>query len=164
MYLVGLVLGFLIVMPLITLLHELGHAIPQLIAGHATEIRLGNKRNAKEIHIGKLKLSIAPLSMNVGFASIKRDVSKGSQILSLLMGPLVSLIVCIGCYLINHQDLPYLVQYLLGFSMYFSFFQFLCTSIPIYYPSYFGGYEGMPSDGRQVLELIGVMKGPEIQR
>ncbi|MFC3022885.1 site-2 protease family protein [Vibrio zhugei] len=157
--LIGLVLGFVLVMPLIVLLHELGHATPQLLTGHAVEIRLGSGSNAKEFQVGKLKLLITPLSMNVGFVSIERDVSKNLQVVSLLMGPVVSLILCIGLYLLRRYELPYLAQYLVDFGLYFLLFQFLFTSIPIYYPSYFGAYEGMPSDGRQVLELFGVMKG-----
>ena len=75
------------------------------------------------------------------------------------MGPVVSLIICIGLYFLSRYELPYLAEYLVNFGLYFSLFQFLFTSIPIYYPSYFGAYEGMPSDGRQVLELLGVLKG-----
>ncbi|WP_099609964.1 hypothetical protein [Vibrio fujianensis] len=157
--LIGLVLGFVLVMPSVMLLHELGHATPQLLTGHAVEIRLGSGSNAKEFRVGKLKLLITPLSMNVGFASIERDVSKNLQAVSLLMGPVVSLILCIGLYLLSRYQLPYLAQFLVNFGLYYSLFQFLCTSIPIYYPSYFGAYEGMPSDGRQLLELLGVMKG-----
>ncbi|KJY79312.1 hypothetical protein TW78_01015 [Vibrio coralliilyticus] len=157
--LIGLVMGFVLVMPLVVLLHELGHATPQLLTGHAVEIRLGSGSNAKVFRVGKLKLIITPLSMNVGFASMKRDVSKNLQAVSLLMGPVVSLILCIGLYLLSRNGLPHLAQYLVNFGLYFSLFQFLFTSIPIYYPSYFGSYEGMPSDGRQVLELLGVMKG-----
>ncbi|MDW1578222.1 hypothetical protein R7M92_20870 [Vibrio sp. Vb2880] len=157
--LIGLVLGFVLVMPLVVLLHELGHAAPQLMTGHSVEIRLGSGSNAKEFRVGKLKLLITPLSMNVGFASIKRDVSKNLQAVSLLMGPVVSLILCIGLYLLSRYELPHLAQYLVNFGLYFSLFQFLFTSIPIYYPSYFGAYEGMPSDGRQVLELLGLLKG-----
>ncbi|EKO3895858.1 hypothetical protein P0F23_003333 [Vibrio metschnikovii] len=157
--LIGLVLGFVLVMPSVMLLHELGHATPQLLTGHAVEIRLGSGSNAKEFRVGKLKLLITPLSMNVGFASIERDVSKNLQAVSLLMGPVVSLILCIGLYLLSRYQLPYLAQFLVNFGLYYSLFQFLCTSIPIYYPSYFGTYEGMPSDGRQLLELLGVMKG-----
>ncbi|MEH0094500.1 hypothetical protein V6235_16045 [Vibrio metschnikovii] len=157
--LIGLVLGFVLVMPSVMLLHELGHATPQLLTGHAVEIRLGSGSNAKEFRVGKLKLLITPLSMNVGFASIERDVSKNLQAVSLLMGPVVSLILCIDLYLLSRYQLPYLAQFLVNFGLYYSLFQFLCTSIPIYYPSYFGAYEGMPSDGRQLLELLGVMKG-----
>ncbi len=157
--LIGLVLGFVLVMPLAVLLHELGHATPQLMTGQSVEIRLGSGSNAKEFRVGKLKLLITPLSMNVGFASIERDVSKNLQVVSLLMGPAVSLILCIGLYLLSRYELPYLAQYLVNFGLYFSLFQFLFTAMPIYYPSYFGAYEGMPSDGRQVLELLGLMKG-----
>ncbi|WP_367989523.1 hypothetical protein AB2S62_20015 [Vibrio sp. NTOU-M3] len=159
--LVGLALGFLLVMPLAVLLHELGHVTPQLMAGHSAEIRLGSEKGSKEFRLGKLKLLVVPFSMNVGFASIKRDVSKNLQILSLLMGPVVSLILCAGLYLISRHELPYLTQYLVSFGMYFSLIQFLFTSIPIYYPSYFGAYEGMPSDCRQILELLGLMKGQD---
>ena len=157
--LIGLVLGFVLVMPLAVLLHELGHATPQLMTGHSAEIRLGSGSNTKELRVGKLKLLITPLSMNVGFASIERNVSKNLQAVSLLMGPVVSLILCIGLYFLSRYELPYLAEYLVNFGLYFSLFQFLFTSIPIYYPSYFGAYEGMPSDGRQVLELLGVLKG-----
>ncbi|MGL6262281.1 hypothetical protein [Vibrio sp. WXL210] len=156
---IGLALGFLLVMPLAVLFHELGHVTPQLIAGHSAEIRLGSGSDLKEFRAGKLKISIAPLSMNIGFASIKRDVSKNLQIASLLMGPIVSLVLCATLYMISRHELPYLVHYLVNFGLYFALFQFLFTSVPIYYPSFFGAYEGMPSDGRQVLELLGLMEG-----
>ncbi|CAH6993393.1 hypothetical protein VCHA30O60_60068 [Vibrio chagasii] len=45
--LIGLAIGFLFVMPIATLVHELGHAIPQLIAGHKVEVALGNSERPR---------------------------------------------------------------------------------------------------------------------
>ena len=159
--LIGLAIGFLFVMPIATLLHELGHAIPQLITGHKAEVTLGNSEKAKVVQIGNLTLSVSSFSMNVGFASITQQGSKSLQAWSLVMGPLTSLLLCLSLYFINSNQLPYIASYVINFGVYFSLAQFVMTALPIYYPSGFGAYEGMPSDGRQLLELYDVLKRRE---
>ena len=156
--LIGLAIGFLFVMPIATLLHELGHATPQLIAGHKVEVALGNSEKAKVVQIGNLTLSVSSFSMNVGFASITKQGGKSLQAWSLVMGPLTSLLLCLSLYFTNSNQLPYIASYVINFGVYFSLAQFVMTALPIYYPSAFGAYEGMPSDGRQLLELYGLAK------
>ena len=159
--LIGLVVGLLFVMPLATFVHELGHAAPQLFAGHKVEVSLGNKEKAKVVVVGNLKLSISAFPMNVGFSSIAQDSSNNLKVLALLMGPITSLVLCVSLFLLSRYESPYLVLYLLNFGFYYSFAQFLMTALPIYYPSFFGAYDGMPSDGRQIMELFELMKGQE---
>ncbi|WP_394139506.1 hypothetical protein [Vibrio chagasii] len=103
---IGLAIGFLFVMPIATLLHEVGHAIPQLIAGHKVEVALGNSEKAKVVQIGNLTLSISSFSMNVGFASITQEGSKSLQAWSLVMGPLTSLLLCLSLYFIGSSKPP----------------------------------------------------------
>ncbi|EOW9455818.1 hypothetical protein ACVH52_003617, partial [Vibrio cholerae] len=55
----GYALGFLVLMPLLTLMHELGHAIPQLRMKKKVVIDLGGSSPIPIIKVSRLFIRIA---------------------------------------------------------------------------------------------------------
>lgn len=147
-------IGFLITMPLITFLHELGHAIPQLIRGYRVVIQMGNLENAVKLKLGKLYIYGAPFSMFNGFCSISSKGGKNRKVLSLLCGPIFSVVLALCFYWLSFQNLGYWTNFQVNLALYFSAFQAFLTLIPIKYPDFFGGYAGTKSDGLQAFELV----------
>ncbi len=143
------------VSPILTFLHELGHATPTLVSGKKATIVLGNSDRKLNFKIRNLELNISLLPSYIGFCYWPEELSRKEKLISLISGPLVSLIISIFCfYFILKPDLPpETYSILIGLTT-LSFIQFLTTAIPMHYPSFMSGYAGLPSDGFQIMELI----------
>ncbi len=153
-YITGYALCFVFVMPGLTLIHELGHAVPQLLQNKRVVIRLGTHNKAWRLQLGRLYLRIAPFSLWHGLCSIHPRLPKGSLVSALLAGPLTSLGVALTLYTFTRSDLGPWFNFLLQFSAGYTLFQGLVTLIPFTYPACFRGYAGLPSDGLQVLKAL----------
>lgn len=72
----------------------------------------------------------------------------------MLFEPLASVLFLLMLYLVVHLTQPIdFIWELMKITMIFTFFQFVSTIAPIYYPSWLGGYGGRPSDGYQALQI-----------
>lgn len=152
--LLGTLIGFLIVMPTLVLLHELGHAMVHLIIGEKVCVTLGNGQSFINIDLGNLKLIISPFSLNVGFCYWDYQPSFIAEVISFASGPIVSLCCCVACYLLGLSHPMGLKKYILDFAMWFCLFQFVLTAVPIKYPGFMYGYSGLPNDGYQLYKLF----------
>ncbi|MFD1739269.1 site-2 protease family protein [Bacillus salitolerans] len=154
-----------LILPLTTFVHELGHALTALLLfKEPVGIRLGNSIKGSGFKVGKLTIKIQPLSGFVGFVDYPIPKDKNNSVLHaliLIAGPVFSFTLCLFSYmLITFLDFQFIINYLLKSIMNASLAQFIFTIIPIRYPSLFGSYRGMPSDGYRVMKLM--MKWREI--
>ncbi|EOW0796655.1 site-2 protease family protein [Vibrio vulnificus] len=151
---IGIILGLVVITPTLTLAHELGHALPQLLKGYPVKIVLGLGSDVRTLNWGNLSISSTKVPMHVGYSEISSRCSSKERVISLAMGPLTSLGMCTLLYFASKFQLPYLLSYCINFGLYFSLLQTLVTAVPMQYPSIFGAYEGMHSDGKQILEIL----------
>ncbi|CAK4074644.1 hypothetical protein VDT1_3519 [Vibrio sp. 16] len=150
----ALLFSLFIIAPLLTLIHELGHAIPQLFWVKHVTISLGTPRRGFTIPMGRLTIITSATPFHRGFCQISSTLSLQQRAFVLLGGPLVSW----GCYFLfsvgQNVSTPPFATYCLNFSATFSFLQALMTTIPWRYPKRLVGYSGQASDGLQLLKLL----------
>lgn len=146
---------YLIVWPMTTLLHEIGHGLGVIVTSKAlAKIYLGNpdEKNTENFRLGRLHFHIN--WSYTGYCYWGSELNKQQRICTLLGGPAMSLLISIACFLfaliISTGDL----HSLLRASAMLNLFQFIITIIPITYPRWMSGYSGHPSDGLQLLRLI----------
>jgi len=157
----ALILLFLII-PLITLIHEAGHALAGLAVGarHVT-IQLGGQTEPVwSRNWGRVRLSLmswAPLW--VGFAKMDDvpSMTPRQRALVSLAGPVTSLILVILLSItafLTRQDSSGLVRALVQQADLVAFLQLLTTAIPIRYPRWMGAYAGHSSDMRRAIQVL----------
>lgn len=149
---------YLIGMPTVTLLHELGHAIMQLIfTKRPVNIIIGNGKLNIKFTIKRLTVSFKGyeniLALSCGFSKGSKANSKIKNILIYAGGPIVSTFICIITYFIlSKLHLNLLEIYTLNALFWFSLSSALLTIIPMKYNYY--PYDGYFSDGYAIKELI----------
>ncbi|WP_017185871.1 hypothetical protein [Alkalibacillus haloalkaliphilus] len=142
---------YIVLFPLCTLLHELGHsiAVTTMSKSHA-KIYLGNKNKSKlNFKIGRVHFSLN-LSLN-GYCSWENSLSNRQKLFALIGGPLMSLLLALafgGISTLTASNT--LTAFLIGIMLY-NLIQFLITIIPIRYPKWISGYD---SDGSKILRLL----------
>ena len=150
----GCIIGFVILMPLLTLVHEVGHAIPIICSGNKAVITLGGGTPFAKFDLSYVELSTSLFPLNVGYVQSTNELSRFTNIASIIGGPAISLALCILLFVaVGFVSNP-LGMFLLRFGFWFCLFQFLFTALPFEYNSLFVGYEGMQSDGKRLLNLL----------
>ncbi len=155
---------WLIVSPLLTLLHELGHAVAALLlsTGPMT-ISLGDCLGRPEqahvrFRMGWLTVQAKLPTGVAGFYTLENWSTVGHQrlVAIILAGPLTSLLLTIvlggGAWVV--RDGPAFSSAVLFWSAVGAASLFGFTIVPWHYPSFWGPYVGRPSDGQQALELL----------
>ncbi|WP_461535105.1 hypothetical protein [Spongorhabdus nitratireducens] len=149
----------LLVAPILTLLHELGHAIPVLASGGKAEILLGERNYRITLKLKNLQIRIAGLSFFNGHCYWERDMPARLTLLALVLGPLVSLAMSLAAFsLIFTPGYASAVYSLATFIAVSSAIQFLMTALPMQYPRFLSGYAGMQSDGYQIVQVLRQLK------
>lgn len=144
-----------LVSPILTFIHELGHAIFALIfTGGEVDIRIGNFENKHiSFKIGRLEVYLNKFSPWIGCANWSEIPKEGyKRMLLCLGGPIASLLMVItflmlGLIAKNEFLKVFLNSFLLG-----SINQFFWTILPIKYKH--GGYKGKKSDGYYAIKII----------
>ncbi len=151
---IALLLSLFVVMPILTLMHEMGHALPQLVLGKKITVRLGQCDKGKQWKLGRftLKSSLAPF--HLGQCDISPSLSPNIRILVLLAGPMTSWINYLVCQFLLEFNWPYLISYCLNFAVTFTFIQALMTTIPMRYPKFMSANNVSHSDGFQALTIL----------
>lgn len=158
---VALALYFLAGPPL-TLLHELGHALPLALAGYPATVYLGrpDPRARPTFVFGKVEVRIR---RPVGFGGVcdyaepERGFSPGGRLLVALGGPAFSALFTLTCGLAAYllPDGPF--SALLAVISLAAFAQVLVSMLPIHYPRWLGAAGGRPSDGLRALQAIDLL-------
>ncbi|CAM3651370.1 hypothetical protein [Parendozoicomonas haliclonae] len=153
-YFLGFAIIGLLVMPLMTFLHELGHALPILASGNKAHIVMGTGDSPLTLTFNNLKISLSP-TISTSFCYWEESLTQRTALLALIAGPLTSLLISMTCIFVYFRfstsaELSGLLLCIAGIT----FFQFLFTAIPMHYPSFMGAYAGAPSDGYQILQRL----------
>lgn len=145
--------------PIVTLLHELGHASAALLLTDGTaRVWTGTRNRDPRFRIGRLRVSITPRPGFTGFYSFDAPAhSRLAQALNILTGPLLSLLITIVAFgsgfvgQIADTWLGETLVVVLGFA---AAWQLLVTAIPMRYPAGWGEYAGVASDGLRLAHLF----------
>jgi hypothetical protein len=156
-------LMLLIIFPLGTLLHELGHAIPALRYG-AQDVKVILGSSDYEGHnivfrrqFGRLELILASwFPLWIGSAQTSSTLPLKQRVQVLLGGPFVSLllVVIVAPLAYVTRGESELVRALLQYTAAFEILSFIATALPIRYPRWWYGYAGHTSDMWKVIHLL----------
>lgn len=161
-YLIFLFLFALLLRPLSTLIHELGHGIPALLlTDKKVTLYLGSYGNPKEsfkIEIGRLVLFFnkKPFNWKIGLCVLEQQtLSINRQIFIDLMGPLASLILSIILsYLVFFSDLNDNIKIVLFFFNVSTYYDFFIDIVPSKRPIELHDGTTVFNDGKQILDLL----------
>lgn len=148
---------FLVVTQITIITHELGHALPALILTKGNvKLTLGrNNEKLKRIRLRRLDIEFKGFDPFTGFVHwTDSKLTKFQKIVILAGGPIVSLVFGILLLLISRSVEHKLLKQIILFSGIYQLYQLICTSIPIVYPKWWGGYGGHSSDGYKILKLM----------
>ena len=147
------------------LLHELGHALGYWISGRKAGWKVIVGSGPKLISVSRFTFGLIPLGGNFVHAE-EPETDKG-QIIMFAGGPFVSLLQAVLYWIIYFnllggiQPASSLSEIMLpvsSFLLYFNFFQFLFTAIPMRYRVVCRGFE---SDGLQIVHVLRQNKAKE---
>ncbi|MFB9973985.1 hypothetical protein FPQ10_06915 [Allobacillus sp. SKP2-8] len=148
-------LFYILVIPICVLLHEIGHGIGVVTTSKSNaHVYLGNrnKENKENFRIGRLHFHIN--WSYVGFVAWEGRLKKHQKAVALAGGPIMSLaLVFLFGLIAVLVPLDDLRSFFWGATI-FNLIQFIATVIPITYPRWMGAYNGHPSDGLQLLQLV----------
>ncbi|HCI82629.1 MAG TPA: hypothetical protein DHW02_23385 [Ktedonobacter sp.] len=170
-YLIIPVAYMAVIGPLETLFHELGHAIVNRVQTHQpVHVYLGlippydqlgdstlRPHRTWVVTLWHITFYLQPFSGPVGFTYWEAEAP--DQIWTYLTGPLVSLLLGIILSVITYLSRSHthsfsIVYYIWQVAAICAFAQFALSLIPMRYPSWFGHYAGLPSDGYKLLQFI----------
>ncbi len=142
-------LFFIFVAPILTLLHEIGHASMPMLRGQNVSVEVGKARIIN-FQIGKLTIELGFLKPWIGYTKWQYN----QDVITLAAGPIFSL-------LLGATSLFFGIKLSTGETSAFlfacagwCFFQFAFTIIPIEYPSWLGYEQGTTSDGLKIFRLL----------
>lgn len=141
----------------ITFFHELGHVIFALLftKGEVT-MRLGGANDRKEIKIGRINIYINGFKSVYGTVSwSETKLSKVKKIAICIGGPLFSLVLALLISEFIRRDTLNLVNTVgLYAILILATWNFIITILPIKYSRFWGDYEGMKSDGLNIVQIL----------
>ena len=151
-------LVYILFMPVLTTIHELGHAIPALIfTKYEVNINIGNSNLKKQIKLSRLVINIngykSIMDVSYGYVNWTNIDNKLKSIIMIAGGPIASLCTSIVLYLSLYKtELPYLIMIIFNGILLFSIGQFIVTILPIKYRD--NTYKGFTSDGYKILQYL----------
>lgn len=149
---------YIVISPLTVWFHELGHAIPAMLAsGKEVTIYIGsygNEKNSFNIRWGRMNMWVQPGIRKRGLCIYPETLSLKMLIISTLCGPLASLIVgLITCYLIFSMNAHGLVKLIAVVFMISATVDLFVNLFPRKVPLAFAGGTTY-NDGYIILHLI----------
>lgn len=157
--LVGAVV-FFIAGPPLTLLHELGHALPLSLAGQPATIYLGrpDPRARPTFSFGKVEVRVRrPLGFGgeTFYEEPENGFSPEGRLLIALGGPALSALAALALGIAAYLSPDNPLSGLLGAFSIGAFSQVFLSMIPVRYPRWLGAAGGRPSDGLRILRAMG---------
>ncbi len=144
--------------PVVTTLHELGHAMTALMLTRGdVRIWVGTGKKQPRWSLGRLHLSLTYRPGFTGFYRFAGSVSRSARAAIQAAGPLTSLAAAAA--VLGAGNLLGTAGHWLGESIivvfaYAAIGQFLATAIPWRYPRGWGEYAGQASDGLRLLHTL----------
>lgn len=155
---------WLIVMPLMTLVHELSHALAVLtLTGREVTLRLGNGERQLKWRWNRLQLCTGWATGFIGtFHYADEGVSPYRKLAIHLAGPLASLLLgLLGWGITSLQEIPLWLARAGNTIAIAACIQALATILPMRYPRWVPGYGGKSSDGWRALEALRQVRLPQ---
>jgi len=152
-------LVYIIFMPVLSFIHELGHAIPALIFTKGeVSVNIGNYNLIKKVKLNRLVINIYGYRsiLDVSYAYVNWTLldSKFKSIIIIVGGPIASLCTSIVLYLtLDTIQLSYLMIKIFNGTLLFSIGQFIVTALPMKYSDN-SQYKGFTSDGYKVAQWL----------
>jgi hypothetical protein len=142
----------------LTLLHELGHALPMVVLTRDRVIVRVGHQPARPVVAGSLDLRVrwlnSPRWSWFGYVEGEGDEpSRARRIAILAGGPLVSALV-LAALVVLAAFVPWPATILVWVPALAVAWQFFVTAVPMRYPRWFGPYAGRVSDGYRILRLL----------
>lgn len=161
-YLIFLLIFAVILRPLSTLIHELGHGIPALLfTNEKVTLFLGSYGDPKEsfrIQIGRLELFLnkSPFHWKIGLCMFdQKTLSINKQIFIVFMGPVASLTLSIILsYLVFFSDLNDNVKIVLFFFNVSTYYDFYINIVPSKNPIKLHDGTTVFNDGKQIMDSL----------
>ncbi len=145
---VGYLFAVLVVAPVATLLHELAHAVGAV--GVPVTVRVGADPPLLRFRVGRIVFRLNPWRGWIGTVERTEGASRPVSIVAIAAGPVASLVVAAGLF-VGAEQLSGPPQLLAWSAAWWVLLAFLFTAVPLRYPSWFGFYAGMASDGRRIV-------------
>lgn len=152
-------LVYIIFMPVLSFIHELGHAIPALIfTKDEVSINIGNYNLIKKVKLNRLIINIygyrSIVDVSFAYVNWKPVESKFKSIIMIAGGPIASLCISVVLYLtLDTIQLSYLLIKIFNGMMLFSIGQFIVTALPMKYSDN-SPYKGVTSDGYKIVQWL----------
>ena len=153
------VVVYIIGMPILTIIHELGHVTMALLfCKGEVGIIIGDSNLNNQIKLKRLRITFngykSILGLSSGFAPYKMASSNLKNILIFAGGPLASLGVSALMFITLYKaHLNYTEILILNALFWYSFGNFFMTIIPMKYNYY--PYKGCFSDGYRIMQFMG---------
>lgn len=148
-------LSYLLFGPILTFIHEWGHALFSLLMTRGrVYILLGeNTYNGYAIQLGRLTVHFNKFSIVTGFCQSEEwPVSKYKQVLIIMGGPVISLLMTLTFGFLTYSAIDLVLKSIYGGALLFSGIQTLMTLVPMKYVH--AGYKGLSSDGLRAWEIL----------
>jgi len=155
---------WLIVLPLMTLVHELSHALAALaFTGREVTLRLGNGERQLTSRWNRLQLCIGWATGFIGtFHYTDEGITPYRNLAIHLAGPLASLLLALlGWGITSLQEIPLWLARAGNTMAIAACIQALVTIFPMRYPRWVPGYGGKSSDGWRALQALRQTRLPQ---
>ncbi len=147
----------------LTLLHELGHALPALAFMRGQVVVLVGRQPARSTRLGRLEFRVRLLNHPRWgwFGNVQAEeetLSQRQAVVVALGGPLLTAFV-LAVLLVVAALVPWPPVLLVWAAALPAAWQLFVTSVPMRYPRWFGPYAGRVSDGYRIVRLLRVPNG-----
>ena len=150
---------WIVTVPLLTLLHELGHALLALaFTKGIVSVSVGNPVTPGYlVQVGRLQIRLRPFSTIFGLIEHTVDGLTSSQRAAIVAAGPVStclLLIILTYFAYFSGFVPAYFQPILVSAQYAAIMQTIMTGIPLRYPNWLGSYGGKESDGLRFLKAV----------
>jgi hypothetical protein len=144
--------------PLLTLLHEVGHATTAaVLTGARATVVQGGEPSRVRFSIWRLDFELRPVvglrTAWYGYVQSEAETTRARRAVIHAAGPVVSLLAFVLLSLLA-RSLSFPASWFVWAAAWGAGWQFVATATPIRYGPFFGPYSGRRSDGRRILELL----------
>lgn len=162
--LINIALAWFIIGPLVTLIHEMGHAVAALALGREpVSVRVGPAPARLRLSVGRLRLLLGLRGGFYGFYEYDdRGLSRAARSIVIAAGPLASLVLATLCFAVavglgggaRWASTPVSIAAMAAIV------QGVITALPLRYPKFWGEYAGLSSDGARLRLVLAERASP----